>query len=143
MNNELKIGEKIVGNSITVNDFHIYGFASLTGDFNPLHVDEEMANKTQFKGRIGHGLLSLSLGLGLISEATKGYFLYGFDKIRFLNPVRPGTTIHSELTVMEKKEKENYELYYCRMNVLDQEEKEILMSEIIFGRMKKNEQPKN
>ncbi|MFP3256847.1 MAG: MaoC family dehydratase [Candidatus Nanopusillus acidilobi] len=139
MDEYFKVGNKIMGNSITVNDFHIYGFASLTGDFNPLHVDDEIAKETAFRGRIGHGLLSLSLGLGLISEYVKGYFLYGFDKIRFLNPIRPGKTIHSELTIIDKKEKENYDLYYCKMEVFDNEKKEILISEIIFGRMKQDE----
>ena len=136
MKNELNIGEKIEGNSITISDFHIYNFASLTGDFNPLHVNDEFSKKTEFKGRIAHGLLSLSLALGLVSEYFNGYFLYGFDKIRFLNPVKPGTTIHSEISVISKKEKERYDLYYCKLELFDQDKKEILISEIIFGRMK-------
>ena len=36
MDNNLKIGEKIISNAITLNDFYIYGFAALTGDYNPL-----------------------------------------------------------------------------------------------------------
>ena len=136
MDNNLKIGEKIISNAITLNDFHIYGFAALTGDYNPLHVDDEFAKKTQFNGRIAHGLLSLSIGLGLLHGHIDGFFLYGFNKIRFLNPLRPGNTIHSEIIFLEKKEKENFDLYYFDLTLFDEMQKKIFVSEIILGKMK-------
>ena len=49
-----------------------------------------LPKKTQFNGRIAHGLLSLSIGLGLLHGHIDGFFLYGFNKIRFLNPLKPG-----------------------------------------------------
>ncbi|MEM0167251.1 MAG: MaoC family dehydratase [Thermoplasmata archaeon] len=134
----LKVGDKIDGNELTVNDYHIFSFAGLTGDYNRLHVDDEFAKNTIYKGRIGHGLLSLSLGLGLLFHNIDGYFLYGFDKIRFLNPVRPGMTIKSELVVNRIKNKENYTLYYCSLKVIGKNNSEILISEIILGKMKEN-----
>ncbi len=136
---DLLEGLEIKGRSITVSDHHIYGFAGLTGDFNPLHTDDNFAQRTSFGGRIGHGLLSLSIGLGLLSDALEGYFLYGFDKIRFLNPVRPGETISSELRVNSVKKRENYSLHLCTMKVLNLEGKEIIVAEIILGKEKHHE----
>ncbi|MEM3573720.1 MAG: MaoC/PaaZ C-terminal domain-containing protein, partial [Nitrososphaeria archaeon] len=75
------------GNSITVTEYHLLGFAGITGDYNRLHVDELFARTTLFNGRIAHGLLLLSLGVGLVFYFIDGYFLYGFDKVRFLEPV--------------------------------------------------------
>ncbi len=136
---DLKVGDKIDGNEITLNDYHIYSFAGLTGDYNRLHVDEEFAKLTTFKGRIAHGLLTLSLGLGLLSSNIDGYFLYGFDKIRFLSPAKPGMTIKSEIVVNSIKNKNNYTLYYCTLKVIGNNNSEILISEIILGRMKQHE----
>ena len=135
MSEILEINKKIVGKCITVSDYHINAFAGLTLDFNPLHVDEEVARRSRFKGRIAHGLLSLSLGLGLISESIHGYFLYGFDKIRFLSPVRPGDTVCSELVVKEVKEREEFILYYCGLT-LKKNASSILISEVIIGEEK-------
>lgn len=139
MSRFLSEGLEVKGRSITVTDHHIYGFAGLTGDFNSLHTDDTFAQKSAFKGRIAHGLLSLSIGLGLLSETVEGYFLYGFDKIRFLNPVRPGDTITSIIRVNAVKERGNYGLHYCTMKLLDSKGKEILIGEIILGKEKTDE----
>jgi len=80
--------------------------------------------------------LSLSIGLGLLHGHIDGFFLYGFNKIRFLNPLKPGNTIHYEITFSEKKEKENFDLYYFDLTLFDQMQKKIFVSEIILGKMK-------
>jgi acyl dehydratase len=136
MDERLEVNRKIVGKCITVNDHHIYGFAGLTMDYNPLHVDEERARRSRFKGRIAHGLLSLSLGIGLISESISGYFLYGFDKIRFLSPVRPGDSVCSEMVVNEVKDKGDFLLYYCELT-LRKNDSPLLLAEAIIGEEKK------
>jgi 3-hydroxybutyryl-CoA dehydratase len=134
--NDLKVGDVLSGDSITVTEYHVIGFAGLTGDFNPLHVDEDYARKTGFNGRIAHGLLSLSLGLGLISQKIHGYFLYGFDKIRFISPVRLGDTITPQLTVNEMEDRDKYTLYKCTLSVIKKGGPQVLNSTIILGRMK-------
>ena len=136
---EMKPGDRFDGRKITLLDHHIFSFAGLTGDFNPLHVDDEYAKNSTYGGRIGHGLLSLSLGLGLLSDKVEEYFLYGFDKIRFLKPVKPGVTITSNLEVHEKKEKGGYDLYQCTMKVIDQSGDAVLVAEMILGKSKPNE----
>lgn len=135
--NELRVGDIIEGNRITVTEYHVMAFAGLTGDFNPLHVDEEMAKNTNFKGRIAHGLLSLSLALGLVSQHIHEYFLYGFDKIRFTEPVRLGETVSSTLTVNGAVDRGKYILYSCTMILKGSDESEVLNAFILLGKMKR------
>lgn len=84
------------------------GFAGLSGDFNPLHVDEELARRGPMKGRIAHGMLVLAIATGQANQL--GIFegttlaLLGMDKIRWTAPVRLGDTIHTVLTVREIRE---------------------------------------
>lgn len=106
---DFEVGQKFLSHSITVTDAHIIMFAGLSGDFNPLHVNEEFAKKTIFKGRIAHGLLTLSLmsgHLGMLVAGTAIAFL-GMN-VKFTAPVRPGDTIHSEAIVKDKQPKEKY-----------------------------------
>jgi 3-hydroxybutyryl-CoA dehydratase len=105
---EFRQGESFTTAARTVTEGAIDLFAGLSGDFNPLHTDEESAQKSSMKGRIAHGMLALSVATGLANQL--GLFegttlaLLGMDRIRWTAPVRPGDTIHVELTVKEKKE---------------------------------------
>jgi acyl dehydratase len=105
---EFSEGETFVTAARTVTESAVDLFAGLSGDFNPLHTDEEVARQTPMKGRIAHGMLVLSIATGLVNQL--GLFegttlaLLGMDKIRWTAPVRLGDTIRTELTVREKKE---------------------------------------
>lgn len=57
---DFKIGEEVTTQSITITDAHLVNWAGLTMDFYPLHMDEEYAIKTTFKGRIAHGLRNVA-----------------------------------------------------------------------------------
>ena len=68
-------------------------FAGLSGDYNPLHVDEEYCRQTQFGGRIAHGPLVYAIAAGLVFQLhlydnTLIAFL-GFDSLKFTKPVTP------------------------------------------------------
>jgi len=82
-------------------------FAHLTGDENPLHLDEEFASRQLFNGRVAHGLLTLSVTLGLWYQS--GLFdglivvFLGIDKLRFARPVRPGESLTSRLTILSRE----------------------------------------
>jgi acyl dehydratase len=101
-------GETFTTAARTVTEGALDAFAGLSGDFNPLHTDEEAARRTPMKGRIAHGMLVLAIAtgaanqLGLFDGTTLA--LLGMDKIRWTAPVRPGDTIYTELTVRAKKE---------------------------------------
>jgi len=105
---EFTVGEIFESQGRTVEAGDVSLFAGLTGDFNPLHTDEEAARQTPLKGRVAHGLLTLGVSggqqnqLGLFEGTTLA--LLGFDRVRFTAPVRFGDTIHTELTVKETRE---------------------------------------
>ena len=92
----------------TVTEGAVDQVAGLSGDFNPLHTDEESARQSAMKGRIAHGMLVLAIATGQVNQL--GLFegttlaLLGMDRIRWTAPVRLGDTIHTELTVKETRE---------------------------------------
>src|SRR5579859_3818807 len=59
-------GTAVVSPGRTIEAADINAFAGLTGDFYPLHVDEEAARATRFGGRIAHGPLTFSMAVGLV-----------------------------------------------------------------------------
>ena len=87
-------------------------FADATNDHQWIHVDEAKAAHTPFGGTIAHGLLSLSLLPALASEKTiapEGLvmaFNYGYNKVRFLNPVRVGSEVRLHSKIIDVREKE-------------------------------------
>jgi len=105
---EFTVGQTFETMGRTINPADVSQFAGLSGDFNPLHTDEEVARATPFGGRVAHGLLTLAISsgqqnlLGLFEGTTLA--LLGLDRVRFTAPVRFGDTIHTELTVKETKE---------------------------------------
>ncbi len=99
---EIEIGES-ASFAKTVSESDIYLFAGITGDFNPVHVNEEFAKKTPFGARIAHGGIAMCLiapvlgtmlpGLGTVALSTQ---------CRFKAPVYPGDTVTAKATVTEK-----------------------------------------
>jgi len=87
--------------SIDVTPDTIDAYADLTGDDNPIHLDEAYASETMFGGRIAHGML----GAGVISAALAslpGDIVYLDQRCSFEAPVRPGDTIEARATVREE-----------------------------------------
>jgi len=90
---ELSVGQN-ASFAKTVSESDIYLYAGVTGDLNPLHINEEYAKNTAFKSRIAHGMLTA----GFVS-AVLGYHLpgpgslYESQSVKFLAPVRIGDTI--------------------------------------------------
>lgn len=96
---------------IAVSQADIDAFADVTGDHQFIHVDPEAAGKTPFGGTIAHGFLTLSLlsqmaaGVMLVPDTTRMAVNYGFEKVRFIAPVRSGSRVrgHFSLVAMEEK----------------------------------------
>lgn len=104
---DLSEGDVIESAGMTITDAHLVNWAGLTGDIVSLHLDEEYASETPFGQRIGHGPLTLSLALGLITQ--RGYFSnvaawLGLDGVRAKKPVFIGDTIHAEATLRVARE---------------------------------------
>ncbi|MFQ5658323.1 MAG: MaoC family dehydratase [Candidatus Methylomirabilales bacterium] len=87
--------------SKTITDAEIEAFSSLSGDDNPLHMDEAFAQKTRFHGRIGQGILTASLISTALTRLTKGLFVYTSQDLQFTGPVHPGDTIKATAQVAE------------------------------------------
>ncbi len=86
----------------TITEADIVLFAGASGDNNAMHINEEFARGTDFKGRIAHGMLTASV----ISAAIAGRLpgpgtVYLGQTLRFKAPVRPGDTVHATVTVKE------------------------------------------
>jgi 3-hydroxybutyryl-CoA dehydratase len=86
----------------TITEADIVLFAGASGDNNAVHINDEFAKTTSFGGRIAHGMLSASV----ISAAIAGRLpgpgtIYLGQSLRFKGPVRPGDTVHAEVTVKE------------------------------------------
>lgn len=93
------------GDWIEVTQDRINTFADCTEDHQFIHVDAEKAAATPFGGTIAHGFLTLSLlakmveGNGVVPENTVMGLNYGFDKVRFLAPVKSGKRVRAHVEV--------------------------------------------
>jgi acyl dehydratase len=93
----------------TVTERDVERFAAASGDTNPLHLDEEYAAATRFKGRIAHG----TLVAGLISAALARYpgnVIYLSQDLEFLKPVRIGDRITADVEIVEAFGDDRYRL---------------------------------
>jgi 3-hydroxybutyryl-CoA dehydratase len=98
---ELTVGDSAeITKTITEEDIQL--FATATGDFNPVHLDQAYAEKTMFQGRIAHGLLSLGFISTILGNILPGHgTIYLSQEVKFLAPVRIGDTITAKVEVME------------------------------------------
>lgn len=104
---QFTIGDRFVSQARTVTEADVVGFAGLSGDFNPLHTDEEFGKTTPFGGRIAHGMLVAAMATGManwtgVFEGTTVALME--QVIQYRGAVRLGDTIHLELQVSDKKE---------------------------------------
>lgn len=97
----LEIG-KTASFAKTITEYDIYTFAGVTGDFNPVHVNEEEAKKSVFGHRIAHGMLTGSLISTVLGNKLPGEgTVYLEQNLRFTAPVYIGDTCTASVTVME------------------------------------------
>ncbi|MFC4553118.1 MULTISPECIES: MaoC family dehydratase [Halorussus] len=86
--------------SLQVTEATIDDYARLTGDDNPVHLDDDYAAETFFGGRIAHGMLSAGVVSAALADLP-GDIIYLSQDLDFENPVRPGQTITATATVKE------------------------------------------
>ncbi|MEP1469659.1 MAG: MaoC family dehydratase [Halieaceae bacterium] len=98
---------------IDITQDRINTFADCTEDHQFIHVDEEAAAQTPFGSTIAHGLLTLSLlpklieGQGVAPENLVMGLNYGFDKVRFLAPVRVGKRVRGHIEILSVDQKDD------------------------------------
>jgi 3-hydroxybutyryl-CoA dehydratase len=88
--------------SKTITEADLLMFAGVSGDTNPLHLDEEFASRTMFESRIAHGMLTASLVSTVLGTRLPGPgAVYVNQSLRFLAPVRIGDTVIARASVKE------------------------------------------
>jgi len=89
----------------TIEQADIHAFADVTGDHNPVHVDEAFAQTTRFGRTIAHGMLSASLISAVLANKLPGAgSIYLGQILQFVAPVFPGDAITARVTVKEIRE---------------------------------------
>jgi acyl dehydratase len=89
----------------TINQTDIEAFADVTGDHNPVHVDEAFAATTRFGRRIAHGMLTASLISAVLANKLPGEgSVYLGQTLQFVAPVFPGDEITARVIVKEIRE---------------------------------------
>lgn len=88
--------------SKTITEADIILYSGVSTDVNPLHLDEDYAAETIFKGRVAHGMLSASLISAVLANKLPGPgTIYMSQNMRFRAPVRPDDTVTARVTIKE------------------------------------------
>ncbi|MBT9176568.1 MAG: (R)-specific enoyl-CoA hydratase [Firmicutes bacterium] len=104
---DIKVGDT-ASMSKTISESDVYLFAGVTGDFNPVHINEEFAKTTMFKGRIAHGMLSVGFISAVLGTALPGVnTIYLAQELSFKAPVKIGDTVTATVEVLEKIDGKN------------------------------------
>jgi 3-hydroxybutyryl-CoA dehydratase len=135
MKNELMYKDIQIGDiayfSKTISDFDIFQFAGLTGDFNPIHIDDEYAKETPFKERIAHGLLTgsfISTVLGMKLPGPNSIYLS--QNFKFIAPVKIGDTVKATVEVVEKRD--DKKIITLKTQVLNQRQEMVVDGEAVI-----------
>ena len=107
-----KVGTQLgVSDWLTVDQAAIDTFADVTHDHQFIHTDPEAAAKTPFGGTVAHGFLTLSLlsrmaaDVMLVPDGVKMAVNYGFERVRFIAPVRSGSRVRGRFILASAQEK--------------------------------------
>ena len=106
----------------TIEETDIQAFAEVTGDHNPIHLDEAFAKTTRFGRRIAHGMLSASLISAVLANKLPGEgSIYLGQTLQFVAPVFPGDEVTARVTVKEiRKDKPIVKLETICVNQRDE-----------------------
>jgi acyl dehydratase len=105
---DMQVGEEFESPARTITETDIVNFSAFSGDWSPVHSDEEYCKQTPYKTRIAHGLLGLALTEGLkfrIPEfATARYMASLYWNYKFTGPILMADTIRVRVKVQSKRE---------------------------------------
>ena len=126
------LGDLMVTRGRTVDIGDLTTFAGLTGDYYPLHIDEEFGKSTRFGTRIAHGPLTFAIAVGLVGMS--GFYgnaivaLLEIKSLRALKPVLPGDTVkvHAEVVELSAGSNPKYGTLHVNYSVHNQKEEEVM-----------------
>lgn len=140
---EFELGEtrETIGRTITESDIVLH--AGQTGDFYPHHMDAEWCKTQPFKERIAHGTLTFAVAVGMTAGLINNRAMtYGYERLRFPNPVYINDTIRVRVTISEMKDhhkRPNYGIVSEKLEVLNQNDKCVMATEHLLLVEKKND----
>ena len=104
---DLQVGESLLTHRRTVTEADIVNFGCISGDHFYAHFDEIAAKDSFFGKRVAHGYFVISAAAGMFVHPAPGPVIanYGLENLRFVEPVAPGDTIRTRLTVKKKIKK--------------------------------------
>jgi 3-hydroxybutyryl-CoA dehydratase len=101
-----------------VSNADVLSFAEISGDHNPVHLDEAFANASMFKGRIAHGMLTAGYVSAVFAMQLPGPgAIYVSQTLNFRAPVRIGDTVRTEVTIKELFPAKRRVLFGCTCHV--------------------------
>ena len=104
---EVEIGTEYVTRGRTITESDIVQFAALTGDYNPMHTNDEYMKTHAMGQRVAHGMLTLSYAVGQIYQLgfmERTVIAFRSVEMKFSLPVFVGDTLHTVVKITEKKE---------------------------------------
>lgn len=102
----------------TITETDITLFAGVSGDTNPMHINEDYAKATRFGGRIAHGMLSAGLISAVLGTKLPGPgSVYLSQTLKFRAPVRPGETVEATASIISVDRTKNRVTLRCEARV--------------------------
>ena len=125
-------GEESITAGRTITETDIVNFAGITGDWNEIHTNKELADRGPFKQRIAHGALIFSIATGLSvrlgQTADTVIAFYGLDRLRFVKPTFIGDTIRVKQRVESKSERDANSGIVTMLNEVTNQRDEVVVS---------------
>jgi 3-hydroxybutyryl-CoA dehydratase len=129
---DFEAGEESMSAGRTVTETDIVNFAGITGDWNELHTNKELAERSMFGQRIAHGALVFSIATGLSvrmgQTADTILAFYGLDRLRFVKPTFIGDTIKVKQKVESKNERDQSSGIVTMLNEVINQRDEVVVS---------------
>jgi acyl dehydratase len=120
----------------TITEADIVTHAGQTGDFFPHHMDAEWCATQDFKQRIAHGTLILSIGIGMTATTINPRSMsYGYDRVRFIRPVFIGDTIMVTAKITEKRDhpkRKTHGIVVEAVDIVNQRRETVLACEHLY-----------
>src|SRR5215510_15512357 len=129
---DFEAGHESTSAGRTITEADIVNFAALTGDWNEIHTNKELAARGPFGQRIAHGALVFSVATGLSvrmgQTADTVIAFYGLDRLRFVKPTFIGDTIRVKQRVEGKSERDETSGIVTMLNEVINQKDEVVVS---------------
>jgi len=125
---EFSIGDQFAPLIKKMTQEKINAYVRAAEDYNPIHVDVELAKKTPFKGTIAPGFQCMAYISELMArEFGEGWYVGGTLDLRLTRPVRPGDTLVTRGIVIDKKSEDGKKIVLCDVRITNQNNEDVML----------------